>query len=153
MRIATEATADAPRDAVMERMLDEEAVTARARARGLEVEKAGPDAWLVRHTLMGIGRETRVSLVERSPGRLRIDTDTGGITSRTEVRLLPAGTGVGPGTRIVTDTRVEARGIAGRLALKALQPARGEIERRVQAGVASFADEFGPRADDPAPSS
>jgi carbon monoxide dehydrogenase subunit G len=138
MRISTQATAAAPRDVVMERIMDEEAFAERARARGVEVEKTGLDAWLVRHVLLGIRRETRVRLAERMPDRLRIETDTGGIASRTEVRLLSAGAG----TRIVTDTRVEASGIAGRLALKALQPARGEIERRVQAGVRSFAEEF-----------
>ena len=139
MRIATQAVAHAPRDTVMERILDEEALTARVRARGIEVEKIGPDAWIVRHTLMGIRRETRARLVERAPDRLRIETDTKGITSRTEVRLSPDGAG----TRIETDTQVEATGIAARLALKALQPARAEIERRVQAGVQTFAADFG----------
>ena len=147
MRIATDTTANAPPDVVMERILDEEALTARIRARGIEVEKTGVDAWRVRHVLMGLGRETEVRLVERAPDRLRIVSETGGITSRTEVRLLPAGgaarPATRPATRIVTDTRVEARGIAGRLALKALQPARGEIERRVRAGVRAFAADFG----------
>ena len=141
MRLGARARAAAPPEAVMARLTDYPAHEARARARGLDVDRLGAaEAWVVRHELLGARRETRIEVVARDPSGLRLATDTGGVASDVAIRLAPLGDGA---TEIAVDVAVTARTLGARLAMGPVRMAGGEIERRLRAGLEAFARGFG----------
>ena len=136
MRMTAEAVAQAPPEAVMDRLTDYDDLEARARARGVALTRTGERAWSVRHDLMGVARETAVRVAERGPSELGVETETAGVHSESVLRVEPID---GGRTRIAVLTTVGARGLGARMALGAMKPLQGEIERRIRTGLTAFA--------------
>ena len=142
MRLSAVAEAAAPAHAVLAHLADFEAHEARARARGLSVERlpeAGP-VWHVGYDLLGARRETRLRVASQDASGLRIATETSGVEGDVAVRLTPLGP---ERTRIAVEVALAARTLGARLALAPVRVAGGALERRLADGLAETARRVG----------
>ena len=148
VRLAASAEAAAPRDYVLARVSDFAAHERLARRRGIGVRRLHEGeggvgaAWSAAFEVLGARRETTMQVLKLGPEGLRLASLTAGVRGDATLALRPLSP---ERTLLHVDATLGAATLGARLFLGTLRLGRGELERRLQERLETFAAHLGAR--------